>query len=61
MAHIKHFSDVIPSFKHGREMNKSMSKSFIFHNNEKYEEDMISVAKTTAEEICIVKYRDKGF
>lgn len=36
-THIKHFSDMVPSYKHGRSIDEKQPKNFIFHKNSQYD------------------------
>ena len=61
-THIKHFSEMVPSYKHGRSIDEKQPKNFIFHNNSQYDEQMsVNAGKLNSEEACIVKYKDKAF
>ena len=59
-AHIKHFDAVVPSYKHGD--SEKQPKTFIFHSNPKMDENPSAhMQRDSDEEICLIKYQDKGY
>lgn len=48
-SHLKNFSKIVPSFKHGQKIDTKKAQTFIFHNDTNFNEDQNFVINTSSQ------------